>query len=294
MGYSLEWDADPPTLASSRPRSITGTPRTCSTLRLPTVSRTIVPRPVVLLVGRDRRELDLRVSMLLAAHFRGRGWSVAWDDPSWSMMDLVARVFPGIERRSASTRQNLRKWLRRLWCLVHWRDLALLLGAPKGSRNEREDFLRRRVAGLARTNPLLLVGRSAGALVSTRLAEEFGAVGVVALGYPFRAPGMAEDASRTSHLRAMRVPTLILQGIDDPYGGSDAESRYGFSKMVSLRLLETDHDFAVDGKCWSTAFGELDRFLDALEPTSSPSRGFPVGSMHLSRSQPMVDAQPAA
>lgn len=243
------------------------------TQRRPSLDSAASHRPVVLLVGRDRRELDIGVSRFLADHFRRRGWSVEWDDPSWSAVDLLARLHPGIEAWSETARQRLRKWLRRLWYLSHWRDLMLMLEAPKSARNGREEVLRRRVAGLGPGRDLLLVGRSAGALVSTKLGEELGAIGVIALGYPFRAPGMEDDPSRTHHLRTLRVPTLVLQGVDDPYGGSQVASQYPLSKMVTLSWLETDHDFAVGGPCWNTALEALDRFLDALQrgsPRASP------------------------
>lgn len=250
--------------------------------------------PLVLLVGRDRRELDVGVSRILADHFRRRGCVVAWDDPSWAAMDELARIIPGLERWSESRRLSLRKWLRRLWCLLHWRDLRLLLGAPRASRIDREDILRRRVSGVGQGNGVLLVGRSAGGMVSTRLAEELGAVGVIALGYPFRAPDSEPDPMRTRHLKTLRVPTLILQGVHDPYGGSESASGYPLSDKVALRFLQTDHNFAVDSPCWGAALGEIDRFLDALPVPRPSAAGFTARSMHLSYSRPTAGTRAPA
>lgn len=252
------------------------------------------PRLLVLLVGRDRRELDVGVTRMLASHFRDRGCMVAWDDPSWFSMDLLARILPRLERWSEPSRQSLRKWLRRLWFLAHWGDLRLYLDTPKALRCDRETLLRRRVAGIDRADGLLLVGRSAGGLVSTRLAEELGAVGVIALGYPFRAPGSEPDPTRTRHLATLRVPTLILQGVKDPYGGSESASGYPLSDDVALRFLQTDHNFAADSPCWAEALGEIDRFLVALPGLHPRGAGIAARSMHLSSSGPTLETRAPA
>jgi predicted alpha/beta-hydrolase family hydrolase len=68
--------------------------------------------------------------------------------------------------------------------------------------------------------PLLLGGRSAGARVACRTAEELGAAAVLCLAFPVHPPGRADDPekSRLPELDAVRVPTLVVQGERDPFG----------------------------------------------------------------------------
>ena len=67
-------------------------------------------------------------------------------------------------------------------------------------------------------SPLVLGGRSAGARSACRSAHRLGASGVLALAFPLHPPGRPES-SRLEELTAVPVPTLVVQGERDPFGG---------------------------------------------------------------------------
>lgn len=74
----------------------------------------------------------------------------------------------------------------------------------------------------SRRRPGLIVGgRSAGARVACRTARAVGAVGCLALAFPLHPPGQADDPSkdRSPELVGADLPTLVLQGERDPFGG---------------------------------------------------------------------------
>jgi hypothetical protein len=64
-------------------------------------------------------------------------------------------------------------------------------------------------------------GRSAGARVACRTAASAGAAGVVALAFPVHPPGRPER-SRLAELTGAGVPTLVVQGERDSFGGPTA------------------------------------------------------------------------
>jgi hypothetical protein len=68
--------------------------------------------------------------------------------------------------------------------------------------------------------PVIAGGRSAGARVACRTAVEVGAVAVLCLAFPVHPPGRADDPakSRLPELDAVGVPTLVVQGQNDPFG----------------------------------------------------------------------------
>ncbi len=66
--------------------------------------------------------------------------------------------------------------------------------------------------------PVVVGGRSAGARVACRTALEVGAAGCLALAFPLHPPGRPEQ-SRLPELAGAGVPTLVLQGERDPFGG---------------------------------------------------------------------------
>ncbi|MFF8535235.1 alpha/beta family hydrolase [Streptomyces sp. NPDC015532] len=89
--------------------------------------------------------------------------------------------------------------------------------------------------------PVVSGGRSAGARVACRTATELGAAAVLALGFPLHPPGRPEK-SRAGELLGAGVPTLVVQGGNDPFGKPE-EFPPG-----SYELMEVpygDHGFAV-------------------------------------------------
>ncbi len=65
--------------------------------------------------------------------------------------------------------------------------------------------------------PVIAGGRSAGARVACRTALELGAYAVLALSFPLHPPGRPEK-SRAAELLGAGVPTLVVQGGNDPFG----------------------------------------------------------------------------
>ncbi|UFU02057.1 hypothetical protein LQF12_11100 [Ruania suaedae] len=68
--------------------------------------------------------------------------------------------------------------------------------------------------------PVLTGGRSSGARVACRTADDAGASGVICLAFPLHPPGKAGDPSksRLPELDGADVPVLVIQGESDPFG----------------------------------------------------------------------------
>jgi predicted alpha/beta-hydrolase family hydrolase len=89
--------------------------------------------------------------------------------------------------------------------------------------------------------PVISGGRSAGARVACRTATELGAAAVLALSFPLHPPGKPEK-SRADELLGAGVPTLVVQGGNDPFG-KPAEFPQGDFELVEVPY--GDHGFAV-------------------------------------------------
>jgi predicted alpha/beta-hydrolase family hydrolase len=124
-------------------------------------------------------------------------------------------------------------------CLVEmpWRVLGKKL-APRPA--VIDESFRAVLAGLRPTAPFVLGGRSAGARSACRIAAGVGAVGVLALSFPLHPPGKPEK-SRLEELVGSGVPTLVVQGERDPFGGPDE-----FPGDTELAVVPTaDHGMKV-------------------------------------------------
>ncbi|MGN9760488.1 alpha/beta hydrolase family protein [Streptomyces sp. SD31] len=89
--------------------------------------------------------------------------------------------------------------------------------------------------------PVISGGRSAGARVACRTAVELGAHAVLALSFPLHPPGKPEK-SRADELLGAGVPTLVVQGGNDPFGKPE-EFPDGDFELVEVPY--GDHGFAV-------------------------------------------------
>ncbi|WRZ90700.1 hydrolase [Streptomyces sp. NBC_01007] len=89
--------------------------------------------------------------------------------------------------------------------------------------------------------PVVSGGRSAGARVACRTATELGAAAVLALSFPLHPPGKPEK-SRAAELLGAGVPTLVVQGGNDPFGRPE-EFPAGSYELVEVPY--GDHGFAV-------------------------------------------------
>jgi uncharacterized protein len=91
--------------------------------------------------------------------------------------------------------------------------------------------------------PLVVGGRSSGARVACRTAATTGAVGVLCLAFPLEPPrrsGAPPAPSRLPELDALTVPTLVVQGLRDPFGMPPAAARRTVAQVAADHSLRTD------------------------------------------------------
>ncbi|MGV9323313.1 alpha/beta hydrolase family protein [Streptomyces sp. NPDC003660] len=108
--------------------------------------------------------------------------------------------------------------------------------------------------------PVISGGRSAGARVACRTATELGAHAVLALSFPLHPPGKPEK-SRADELLGAGVPTLVVQGGNDPFGRPEEFPEGGY-ELVEVPY--GDHSFAVPKRAPVTQEAALQAVTDAV------------------------------
>ncbi|WP_449349148.1 alpha/beta hydrolase family protein [Streptomyces shaanxiensis] len=108
--------------------------------------------------------------------------------------------------------------------------------------------------------PVISGGRSAGARVACRTALELGAAAVLALSFPLHPPGRPEK-SRADELLGSGVPTLVVQGGNDPFGRPE-EFPDGSFELVEVPY--GDHGFAVPKRAEITQEEAVTVITDAV------------------------------
>jgi len=106
----------------------------------------------------------------------------------------------------------------------------------------------RAVIEKARTDkPLIIGGKSMGGRMASMLAAETPTIadGLILLGYPFHPPGKPEKlADRTAHFSAITMPTLLVQGERDTFGGRALLDTLTLPNCFETRWIpDGDHSF---------------------------------------------------
>jgi len=129
--------------------------------------------------------------------------------------------------------------------------------------------------GELRGLPLVAGGRSSGARVACRTAEESGAVGVLCLAFPLQ-PSLRSGAvgrpSRLAELDAVTVPTLVVQGLRDQFGMPPPAPGRTVVQVAGDHRLTSDLEAVTDAVlAWLP--GVVRRTASASQtPAGSPAR----------------------
>ncbi|HEU0070561.1 MAG TPA: alpha/beta family hydrolase [Alphaproteobacteria bacterium] len=102
---------------------------------------------------------------------------------------------------------------------------------------------REAIEQLGGADKVVVGGKSMGGRMASLIAEDAGARGLVCLGYPFHPVGKP-DVLRTSHLLRMRLPTIIVQGTRDSFGGPETVRAVSLPPAIQIYWIgDGDHSF---------------------------------------------------
>jgi predicted alpha/beta-hydrolase family hydrolase len=103
--------------------------------------------------------------------------------------------------------------------------------------------------------PLIVGGRSLGARVACRTAAATGAVAVLCLAFPLQPPRRTA-ASRLPELDQVSVPTLVVQGDQDPFGIPPAAPQRAVLQVPGDHSLRTHlEEVAASVRGWLSTLG---------------------------------------
>lgn len=112
--------------------------------------------------------------------------------------------------------------------------------------------------------PVVVGGKSFGGRVASMVADDVGAAGVVALGYPFHPP-KKPDRLRTEHLLTLRTPMLVCQGERDPFGTVEEVPGYGLPESIVVHWApDGDHSLTPRRSSGRTETDNLADSADAI------------------------------
>ncbi|MFD2873191.1 alpha/beta family hydrolase [Mucilaginibacter ximonensis] len=199
---------------------------------------------ILLVVQRDNFKKDIPFLSGLTDEFKRLGYEIHLHKPVAlglrSMLDSKGRFYklPFPLRFLCKTFVFITKpslWKR---CFKRQWSESLLIA-------DRCRRLKKHISRFGSNVNLIVLARSAGARVSSLIANETNINKLICLGYPFKHPEKPAEIERYQHLPFIKVPFLIIQGTDDVYGGSEIESLYHFAPNTSIKFIEASHEFKI-------------------------------------------------
>lgn len=165
--------------------------------------------------------------------------------------------------------------LNRSLGLTFTRQSELLPTETEAAKNwltlaSRYEHIQKKLNELSDNEIIILIGRSSGSRVATSFAStqsqrsnlpDSNIAAIVCFAYPFRVPHQKIEPSRFAHLADINIPTLIIQGTKDEYGGADVHNNYALSPAVEFLLVEADHGVNLSADEWEKTFQYITIFL---------------------------------
>jgi hypothetical protein len=199
-------------------------------------------RKVVIICGREQLSVDIDFQARLLGLLVSRQFEVIHEPSSRQALPNQSLLFSNFKKMVFGLKINyLFRWFLHVFnryqshTNVRWRMNQLRVVLKSIDLTDADVYL---------------IGRSAGALVASKLAMEFPIKAVIALGYPFVHPTHGVQQHRIQHLLHMQSPLYILQGVHDEYGNPQQIAKIRFSAFVQVCYLDTDHNFTLDQSEW--------------------------------------------
>ena len=131
------------------------------------------------------------------------------------------------------------------------------------SANEQAEIYKDIIRTLGKKKLICILSHSAGGITASCLANEDNRRRIICFGYPFKHPDKDEEPYRTNGLKNIQKPFLIIQGLQDEYGGIDVLRKYELSPNVEFEFIEANHEYdKLSPNTWIQVTNRIKSFLD--------------------------------
>jgi len=220
------------------------------------------PGKILYVIGRDDWIKSEYMSQMALGGMRDLGFKIMWEDPSFGWIFSIRKLeklLPGIWRRY---RKPISKSIHLLYGLTHW-GYFRFRRRLNGNFGFRVENLRKQLRRIGNAKGISILSYSSGGRVCSLIADSFKIERLICIGYPFLNPEEGENPARYRHLADLKTPMLIIQGKQDPYGGSDLERSIPLSPAVELFFVDSTHDYRMDGRQWDAVLSKIEATLGA-------------------------------
>jgi hypothetical protein len=203
---------------------------------------------IILLIGRENLEKDSYLYTEILSQIKGTHLDI-FNDYSLSKSKfwlMIRLMIPTYIRRLPFIKSLFIRVKETLYSIfLNPIDYSKHLSSQKNSNDIpiRIEKLAQRLKKIHSNTEITLIGRSAGAIVATMVSLNHPIHKIIALGYPFKHPDCEEENYRYAHLIRVKTPMLIIQGLQDIYGGKEILEKYKLNVNTNVVFEDINHDF---------------------------------------------------
>ena len=226
---------------------------------------------IILLIGREHLEKDSYLYTDILSEIKGIQFDVFNDSYSYfrrRVYPYIGKVIPRFIRKQPIIRSLYLQIEEQIYSIIlNPKDYKMHVAFQK---NPNDIFLRieklaRSLNKIPRDTEITLIGRSAGAIVATMVSLQHPIHKIISLGYPFKHPDFEEEAFRHEHLLQVNTPMLIIQGLQDVYGGQEIEKKYNFNSNTTIVFEDINHDFELTEENRIRILKNIEQFISGSE-----------------------------
>ena len=226
---------------------------------------------ITLLIGREHLEKDSYLYTNILSEIKGIQFDVFNDSYSYfrrRVYPYIAKVIPRFIRRNPIIRTLYLQIEEQFYSIIlNHNDYEMHVAFQKNPNDIslRIEKLARRLNKIPIDTEISLIGRSAGAIVATMVSLQHPIHKIISLGYPFKHPDFEEEAYRHEHLKKVDTPMLIIQGLQDVYGGKEIENKYNFNSNTKIVFEDINHDFELTEENRIRILSNIEQFISDSE-----------------------------
>ncbi len=205
---------------------------------------------IILLVQRDNWQKDNSLNQILIQYLKKSKHRIVWEDPAGNVLYRVRNFENKIKWLPVSIKKIDLKIVQLLYALTHWSYFSFLFNRSKGIIELRSKKLKKSILKLGIENEIIILARSSGGRAASLIADELNIKHIICLGYPFKHPHKQLEPERYIHLKNLKTPFLIIQGIKDEYGGIEVKEKYTLSPHTEILFVNANHNFKISEEDW--------------------------------------------
>lgn len=213
---------------------------------------------ILLLVGRDDWQKDEALNLALHNRLKENRIEIVWEDPAGKVIHALRKAEKKIPFISKKIKNLNLRITQVLYGLFHPSYFSYLYKRKGISILARCELLKKTIRKQSIGARVVILSRSSGGRVSSLIADQLGIKQIICIGYPFKHPNYHDEPERYEHLAHLQTPMLIIQGVNDEYGGLEIQNNYRLSDKIQVVFFNTNHNFDIDRAA-------VDELVDLIE-----------------------------